>query len=205
MGLRKNLILQRRPWTWRPSDGRSPTSRVWWTGSQSGRTGAAKAVLQALPEPRCRKFRHDQKDCKRRCFERASTQHMAGAFPHAKEGGAKVREAQPDDGLSASPSTSAGTPTSAATGRPVGDDSQVVITKKLLGEPNKMLRGLGGGQGGGALPGGAEDEGEGEAHRDALQTAAEGVGYFCEGTARCQGSTVGPRASGLGSYACRIT
>ena len=114
-----------------------------------------------LTESGCRKgkackFSHDQKDGKRRCFGCGSTQHMAGACPNSKEGGAKVKKVQLDDGVSASPTSSSGTPTSAATGSPA-DDSQGGMMKELLGEANKMLRGLGGHHGG-AFPGGTEDK-----------------------------------------------
>ena len=76
---------------------------------------------------------------------------MASVCPHngdAKDGGAKVRKSQLDDTLASSPTASSGTPTSAATaaGSPTVDGSQEGMMKELLGEANKMLRGLGGGQ-----------------------------------------------------------
>ena len=69
-----------------------------------------------------------------------------------------MRKTQLDDTLAPSPSSSSGTPTSAATGSPTVDGSQEGMMKELLGEANKMLRGLGGGQPGGTGSGGAEDK-----------------------------------------------
>ena len=82
---------------------------------------------------------------------------MAGACPTTKEGGAKIKKAQLEDGLAGSPVSSSRTPTSAATGSPA-DDGQGAMMTELLGEANKMLRGLGGGPPGGAVQGGAEDK-----------------------------------------------